>query len=99
MAGRAPGGLSSRLLLLTILFVALAGLMILPPSLAQYEDSWLYDRLRAAELMRLRRTLMKTAKMIRTRGSPPTASSLMAPDLTRNRRAVSERGPLIRKTR
>jgi signal transduction histidine kinase len=45
-----PGGLSSRLLILTVLFVALAGLLILPPSLAQYEETWLYDRLRAAEL-------------------------------------------------
>jgi signal transduction histidine kinase len=40
-------------LILTILFVALAGLMILPPSLAQFEDGWLYDRLRAAELASL----------------------------------------------
>jgi signal transduction histidine kinase len=48
-----PGGLSSRLLILTILFVALAGLMILPPSLAQFEDTWLSDRLRAAELASL----------------------------------------------
>ncbi|MDR3511847.1 MAG: HAMP domain-containing sensor histidine kinase [Caulobacteraceae bacterium] len=48
-----PGGLSSRLLILTVLFVALAGLFILPPSLAQFEDTWLYDRLRAAELASL----------------------------------------------
>jgi signal transduction histidine kinase len=48
-----PGGLSSRLLILTVLFVALAGLMVLPPSLAQFEDTWLYDRLRAAELASL----------------------------------------------
>jgi signal transduction histidine kinase len=48
-----PGGLSSRLLILTVLFVALAGLMILPPALAQFEDNWLYERLRAAELASL----------------------------------------------
>ncbi len=48
-----PGGLSLRLLILTILFVALAGLMILPSSLAQFEDSWLTDRVRAAELASL----------------------------------------------
>jgi signal transduction histidine kinase len=48
-----PGGLSSRLLILTVLFVALAGLLILPPALAQFEDTWLYDRLRAAELASL----------------------------------------------
>ena len=48
-----PGGLSLRLLILTVLFVALAGLMILPSSLAQFEDSWLIDRVRAAELASL----------------------------------------------
>ena len=48
-----PGGLSSRLLILTVLFVALAGLLILPPSLAQFEDTWLSDRVRAAELASL----------------------------------------------
>jgi signal transduction histidine kinase len=36
-----------------VLFVALAGVLILPPSLAQFEDTWLYDRLRAAELASL----------------------------------------------
>jgi signal transduction histidine kinase len=48
-----PGGLSLRLLILTVLFVALAGLMILPSSLSQFEDSWLTDRVRAAELASL----------------------------------------------
>jgi signal transduction histidine kinase len=48
-----PGGLSSRLLILTVLFVVLAGLLILPPALAQFEQTWLYDRLRAAELASL----------------------------------------------
>ncbi len=48
-----PGGLSSRLLILTVLFVALAGLLILPSSLAQFEERWLEDRVRAAELASL----------------------------------------------
>ena len=48
-----PGGLSLRLLILTVLFVALAGLMILPSSLAQFEESWLTDRVHAAELASL----------------------------------------------
>ena len=50
--GRAPwlAGLSARLLLLTILIVVLANLIILPPTLAAFEEQWLYDRLRAAEL-------------------------------------------------
>ena len=48
-----PGGLSARLLLLTVLFVALGGAMTLPPSLATYERQWLLDRVRAAELASL----------------------------------------------
>jgi signal transduction histidine kinase len=48
-----PGGLSSRLLILTVLFATLAVLLILPLSLAQYEDRWLSDRVRAAELASL----------------------------------------------
>jgi signal transduction histidine kinase len=48
-----PGGLSLRLLILTVLFVALAGLLILPSSLAQFEEGWLTDRVRAAELASL----------------------------------------------
>ncbi len=50
--GRAPwlAGLSARLLLLTILIVVLANVLILPPTLAAFEEQWLYDRLRAAEL-------------------------------------------------
>jgi signal transduction histidine kinase len=48
-----PGGLSSRLLILTVLFVALLGLVALPATLAQFEDRWLYDRVRAGELASL----------------------------------------------
>ena len=48
-----PGGLSSRLLILTVIFVALAGLLILPSSVAQYEVGWLADRVRAGELASL----------------------------------------------
>src|SRR5437764_11359644 len=45
-----PGGLSARLLTLTILFVVSAGALALPPALAAYETQWLLDRIRAAEL-------------------------------------------------
>ena len=45
-----PGGLSARLLILTVIIVALANLLILPPNLAAFEQQWLLDRLRAAEL-------------------------------------------------
>jgi len=48
-----PGGLSARLLLLTALFVTLAELLILGPALASYEERWLSDRVRAAELASL----------------------------------------------
>ncbi|CAN7199521.1 HAMP domain-containing sensor histidine kinase [Phenylobacterium sp. LjRoot219] len=48
-----PGGLSARLLVLTVLFVALGGALTLPPSLASYEQQWLLDRVRAAELASL----------------------------------------------
>ncbi|THD77006.1 MAG: HAMP domain-containing histidine kinase [Phenylobacterium sp.] len=45
-----PGGLSARLLTLTILFVAFGGALSLPPALASFEEQWLLDRVRAAEL-------------------------------------------------
>ena len=45
-----PGGLSARLLTLTIFFVSAAGLMALPVALAAFEEQWLLDRVRAAEL-------------------------------------------------
>lgn len=58
---RAPGerrffwfhGLSARLLGLTVLIVAFANLLILPPNLSAFEEQWLLDRLRAAELVTL----------------------------------------------
>jgi signal transduction histidine kinase len=46
---RWPGGLSSRLLLLTAAFALVAEIMILVPSLAAYQESWLLERERAAE--------------------------------------------------
>src|SRR5436305_2096809 len=45
-----PGGLSARLLVLTIVFAALGGAMAIPAALASYEQQWLLDRVRAAEL-------------------------------------------------
>lgn len=48
-----PGGLSARLLVLTIVFAALGGLVAVPPVLASYERQWLLDRVRAAELASL----------------------------------------------
>src|ERR1700742_2114595 len=48
-----PGGLSARLLVLTIVFAAIGGLMTIPPAMAAYERQWLLDRVRAAELASL----------------------------------------------
>ena len=48
-----PGGLSARLLTLTILFGLLAGACAVPPALAAFEEKWLLDRIRAGELASL----------------------------------------------
>ena len=48
-----PGGLSTRVLLLTVAMAVLANLLVLPPTLAAREEQWLLDRLRAAELASL----------------------------------------------
>src|SRR5688572_20911171 len=45
-----PGGLSARLLLLTALFVAFGGLLVVPPALAAFQQQWLLERVRAAEM-------------------------------------------------
>lgn len=48
-----PGGLSARLLVLTVVFAALGGAVAIPPAMAAYEKQWLLDRVRAAELASL----------------------------------------------
>ena len=48
-----PGGLSARLLILTVLIALAAALLILVPSLADYQESGYLDRVRAAELASL----------------------------------------------
>jgi len=48
-----PVGLSGRLLVLTVLFVVLAQMLILGPSLASFQEGRLLDRVRAAELASL----------------------------------------------
>jgi len=50
---RLPGGLSSRLLLLTAAFAVAAAVMILIPSVAAFHERWLVERARAAELASL----------------------------------------------
>ena len=48
-----PGGLSARLLTLTILFVASSAAFALPYAMASFEEKWLLDRVRAGELASL----------------------------------------------
>ena len=47
---RWPSGLSARLLLLTAAFVVVAELFILAPALSSFEERWLLDRIRRAEI-------------------------------------------------
>ena len=60
-----PGGLSARLLVLTALFVSLAGMLVLPPALAAFEEQWLLDRVRAAELASLATEVSPDGKVTR----------------------------------
>ncbi len=48
-----PTGLSARLLLLTAAFVMSAALLIIGPSLAAFEEGWLNERVRLAEVASL----------------------------------------------
>ncbi len=48
-----PGGLSARLLVLTVVFAALGGALAIPPAMGGDEQQWLLDRVRAAELASL----------------------------------------------
>ncbi len=50
---RWPGGLSTRLLLATAGFALIVEIMILLPSLAAYQENWLLERERAAEVATL----------------------------------------------
>ncbi|OYX55755.1 MAG: sensor histidine kinase [Brevundimonas subvibrioides] len=47
---QAPDGLSSRLLLLTVLFTLAVQALIVGPNAASFHERWLMDRLQAAEL-------------------------------------------------
>jgi len=47
---QAPDGLSSRLLLLTVVFTLAVGALIIVPSAASFQERWLQDRIQSAEL-------------------------------------------------
>lgn len=68
-----PGGLSSRLLLLTVIMVGLVNLLILPPNLAAFEEQRLLDRVRAAEV-----ATFVTQTAVNGKVSAPMAQSLLA---------------------
>ena len=70
-----PGGLSTRLLMLTSLFVLLAGLLVLPPLLAAFEEQWLLDRVRAAELASLATEVAPDRKVTRELSQKLTAGA------------------------
>lgn len=70
-----PGGLSARLLILTAMFVAFGGLLVVPPALAAFEEQWLLERVRAAEMAALaadvargRVTLQHRTQLLRAAG-------------------------------
>jgi signal transduction histidine kinase len=60
-----PGGLSARLLILTSLFVSIAALFVLPLALAAFEEQWLLDRVRSAELASLATEVAPDGKVTR----------------------------------
>ena len=66
-----PGGLSARLLTLTILFVAGGGALAFPPALASFERQWLLERVRAAE------TVSRFADIARTSVNGPQREQLL----------------------
>ena len=66
-----PGGLSARLLTLTILFVAGGGALALPPALASFERQWLLERVRAAE------TVSRFADIAKTSVNGPQREQLL----------------------
>ena len=66
-----PGGLSARLLTLTILFVAGGGALALPPALASFERQWLLERVRAAE------TVYQFADIVRSSVNTPKREQLL----------------------
>jgi signal transduction histidine kinase len=66
-----PGGLSARLLTLTILFVSVGGALAVPPALASFERQWLLERVRAAE------TVYQFADIVRSSVSTPKREQLL----------------------
>nr|WP_307352845.1 HAMP domain-containing sensor histidine kinase [Caulobacter ginsengisoli] len=60
-----PGGLSARLLLLTVLFVIVGAALVLPPALAAFEEQELLDRVRSAELATLATAAAPNRKVTR----------------------------------
>jgi signal transduction histidine kinase len=68
-----PGGLSGRLLLLTVLIVVLANLLILPPNLAAFEEQRLLDRVHTAEV-----AILVTQSAPNGRVTAPVSQKLLA---------------------
>ena len=78
-------GLSSKLLLLTLLFVMLAEVLIFVPSIANYRITWLMDRLSAAQLASLAAEASPTGDVPQAlRNELLTAAQIKAVALKRN---------------
>jgi signal transduction histidine kinase len=93
-------GLSARLLLLTVLIIVLANLLILPPNLADFEEQWLLDRLRAAELATLvEETAPGGVVTDRMRGSLLASAGVVSVALqVRNERRLILQAPRLART-
>jgi signal transduction histidine kinase len=93
-------GLSARLLLLTVLIVVLANLLILPPNLSAFEEAWLLDRLRAAELASLvEETAPGGVVTDRVRGKLLASAGVVYVAMqVRNERRLILQGPKLRRT-
>jgi signal transduction histidine kinase len=93
-------GLSARLLLLTVFIVVAANLLILPPNLSAFEDQWLLDRLRAAELATLvEETAPGGVVTDRVRGKLLASAGVVSVALqVRNERRLILQAPRLRRT-
>ena len=84
-AWRAGLGLSSKLLLLTAMFVMLAEILIFVPSIANFRISWLMDRLTSAQLASLAAEASPTGDVPQSlRNELLTAARIQAVALKRN---------------
>jgi signal transduction histidine kinase len=95
-----PGGLSARLLILTVLIALAAALLILVPSLADYQENRYLDRIRAAELASLAVDVAPSRTVSnKMRDQLLNAAGVVSVDLQRNNvRSLMIEAPRMRRT-